>query len=541
MILPLWLGESLSSLLLVAAVALAAGGPRHRSLASGVPILVLVLHAALYGHHTVDDAFITFRYADAWESGLGPVYNAGERVEGYTSFAWMALIAAAGRFGVDPETAARALGILFAAACLPAVYRIALRVTGPRAALVAPFALALSPLFAAWACAGMEAPLFACVIAWTAWAFLGGRALPGGIPLDAAFSGLALWVRPEGVLLVAAGVVARLGGPGPARARLAAALRAGLVAIAVAAPYWAWRAIYYGRFFPNTFYAKFSPAIDLRLATGARSLFDFAQDLGLGWLGPGLIGATLLARPGARKAYIPLVAGLFMLGAVWTGGDVLHLRVYTHVLPLVAVCLATGVGALAAGLAPAPGHSHAGAAALAAAIALAWAGLAFREDARALRGHDQFGAAYTVGNPRNLTEVNIPLAGWLRQNVPAGTSLATWDIGAVGYFSRLRVTDCYGLTDAGLAQLVYHGEPAARSAEYFERNPPELVAAYATPDGPALGWLDVDRAWFQHRYALHSIWRARSSGYALALFERRGLGLPPPPPAAAVPAEPADH
>jgi hypothetical protein len=35
-----------------------------------------------------DDAFITFRYADNLVRGHGLVFNAGERVEGYTNFSW---------------------------------------------------------------------------------------------------------------------------------------------------------------------------------------------------------------------------------------------------------------------------------------------------------------------------------------------------------------------------------------------------------------------------------------------------------------------
>ena len=33
-----------------------------------------------------DDAYITLRYANQWQSGNGPVWNPNERVEGYTSF-----------------------------------------------------------------------------------------------------------------------------------------------------------------------------------------------------------------------------------------------------------------------------------------------------------------------------------------------------------------------------------------------------------------------------------------------------------------------
>src|SRR5437899_3915697 len=41
----------------------------------------------------IDDAFINFRYAANLAAGLGPVFNPGERVEGYTAPAWVLLLA----------------------------------------------------------------------------------------------------------------------------------------------------------------------------------------------------------------------------------------------------------------------------------------------------------------------------------------------------------------------------------------------------------------------------------------------------------------
>ena len=52
--------------------------------------LGLLAEAAYYWWPcTADDAFITFRYAQNLVEGLGPVYNPGERVEGYSSPIWM--------------------------------------------------------------------------------------------------------------------------------------------------------------------------------------------------------------------------------------------------------------------------------------------------------------------------------------------------------------------------------------------------------------------------------------------------------------------
>lgn len=56
----------------------------------GLGVLVFNL-VNLYS--VADDAYISFRYLDNWLNGLGLVYNPGERVEGYTNFLWIVLLA----------------------------------------------------------------------------------------------------------------------------------------------------------------------------------------------------------------------------------------------------------------------------------------------------------------------------------------------------------------------------------------------------------------------------------------------------------------
>ena len=66
-----------------------------------------------------DDSFISIRYAENLADGLGLVYNAGERVEGYTNLLWTLLLAAAAWAGASPVSTAKLLGI----ACYAALAR----------------------------------------------------------------------------------------------------------------------------------------------------------------------------------------------------------------------------------------------------------------------------------------------------------------------------------------------------------------------------------------------------------------------------------
>ena len=66
----------------------------------------------------LDDAFISFRYARNLADGYGLVWNIGERVEGYTNFLWVCLMAAGIRLGIEPEIFSRILSIASGAGVL---------------------------------------------------------------------------------------------------------------------------------------------------------------------------------------------------------------------------------------------------------------------------------------------------------------------------------------------------------------------------------------------------------------------------------------
>ena len=65
----------------------------------GITLTLILVAGLLAGHAflywmAIDDSYISFRYARNVLDGNGLVYNPGQYVEGYTSFAWVILIAA---------------------------------------------------------------------------------------------------------------------------------------------------------------------------------------------------------------------------------------------------------------------------------------------------------------------------------------------------------------------------------------------------------------------------------------------------------------
>src|SRR3954469_12755146 len=60
----------------------------------------------------IDDAYISFRYAENLVAGHGLVFNPGERVEGYTNFLWVLIIAAVHALGGESLASAKLLSTL---------------------------------------------------------------------------------------------------------------------------------------------------------------------------------------------------------------------------------------------------------------------------------------------------------------------------------------------------------------------------------------------------------------------------------------------
>src|SRR5437773_1932735 len=225
---------------------------RDRLWIFGVSLLVLAVLVLFNLDHTVDDAFIGFRYAENLIRGQGLVYNPGERVEGYTNFLWVLLIAPFIAGSIDPEAAAKGLGFIASAATLAAVVRFAPRAGRFREmAWVAPLFLASSPPFFIWTTGGMETPLFTCLLAWAA--VLTAEGIENGTLPQATgvLLGAAALTRPEGagaaaVLLALAWIL------GPRTPELHRSVLRGIGAfLVIVLPYFGWRWSYYGRLLPN--------------------------------------------------------------------------------------------------------------------------------------------------------------------------------------------------------------------------------------------------------------------------------------------------
>ena len=83
---------------------------------SYAPWIALLGVFAYLSWFITDDAFIAFRYVRNFVEGHGPVFNPGERVEGYSSFLWVIVLAAIWKiFGLPPDDIAQWLSVGYTA------------------------------------------------------------------------------------------------------------------------------------------------------------------------------------------------------------------------------------------------------------------------------------------------------------------------------------------------------------------------------------------------------------------------------------------
>ena len=212
-----------------------------------------------------DDAFITMRYVKNFVEGNGLVYNVGERVEGYTHFLWLLLLAAAKAIGLDPIDASIWLSIAAFGGVIFLLLTISYAEHGERRALiwlpVAAMLLALNYDATVWASGGLETSLYTFLIlaSFYVWFYTGlrerRRLLLTGVLL--AFVAL---TRPDGVLFTATAVPLflirgiRIHDTSSKIARTLGTIL--LPSFAIGIPYLVWKYFYYGDLLPLTYYAK---------------------------------------------------------------------------------------------------------------------------------------------------------------------------------------------------------------------------------------------------------------------------------------------
>ncbi len=424
-----------------------------------VAVVVFGLLAAPHWPGTVDDVYITIAYARHWADSGALEWSTGERVEGYSNFLLVAILAIAARLGLDLDIMAQVVAVGGAVAVLALLHA---RLTAGFAGTVALWAVASWAPLNRWGVIGLETTLYAALLA-IGWSLLFGAQWGLGVALV----GAASLTRPEGGLLfVAALATAARRRSTPRDQMLAAATVSAVVA------YHAARYAWFGALTPT-------PAL-IKLV--GFTTFGAAQLLGdLTTAARIMVATAASARLRSRDvAWVALPLVVHASTLVIASGDWMSFG--RLLLPGV---VATVAAYATLGTPTRPSISVGVLAALATIVC----------SCLESRGYGRFDVrlrpASAIANVVHHLDhgLDTPVAedvAWASNNVPAGGVVAAVDVGMLGDIPGLNVLDIRGLTHRPAAVAAQHGTSEAwlRSLLSSERERPEFLRL-ANWDGAA--------------------------------------------------------
>ena len=335
--------------------------PRWIQTAIWVAVGAVVLYG-VYGvvsHHWVcDDAFISFRYARNLVDGLGLVFNAGERVEGYTNFLWTIIIAGGMLAKLDPVPLSEWLGGISFFFTVGLFGYLSWRLFGSKEGkrLFLPLtamALLLHRDAQIFATSGLETSLVTALVSggFVVLVFADSirSYIAAGLILIAA-----VLTRPDAMPIYVVAILYLLVTRRPALRPLLAYLAPLLM---IYLPYWIIRYNYYGYPFPNTYYAK---SADLPYySEGALYIWLYLKSYYVLFLAP-VAATTLLTLRRSFLLRLPIsdnrdralilavcFLGPYLFYVLRTGGDFMFARFLIPVTPLLFFLIELGVRTIA--------------------------------------------------------------------------------------------------------------------------------------------------------------------------------------------------
>lgn len=166
-------------------------------------LLVIVALAArvVPGPRTIDDSYITFRYARNLLAGNGFTYNPGERVQGTTTPLYTLLMAGLGVLAGGAQapfpTLALSVNTLADAGTAVLLFYLGKRLGSPRVGFGAGLAWGVAPFSVTFAIGGLETSVYVLLLTGCAAAYAGRRNV-----LAALCGALALLTRPDALILL---------------------------------------------------------------------------------------------------------------------------------------------------------------------------------------------------------------------------------------------------------------------------------------------------------------------------------------------------
>jgi len=405
-------------------------------------ILMFIVLGMIFYRFVVDDVFISLRYARNLAEGHGLVFSTdgSTPVEGYTNFLWVLLEAPLFMLNLPNETilhVIRVAGMLFGIGVIFIAYRMALLFTADlRWALVAAALCAAVPQFSFWAVGGLETPMYMFWMMCGLYLyFMENRKQQPHVWSVVCLILMAL-TRPEGLFFAAVLLFGDLfysftlgrDRENSASGKFAARALMAMITFAVLyGVYFIWRYNFYGHPLPNTFYAKKLSSAGY-LYHRLRQVSAFFIPL-LPFFALAVVGFAKTKNPQREKMLAALMMMLllafcFAARNEWMPGH----RYEVPVVPLLMIFVTAGMQYLFSSK-----TNYTGRLALQGwtpGLITGLLGFFLLAQVKPLKNTgDEFA--------EKLYRAHVPLGKWLDKHAPDNASYASWDMGAVPYFSNL--------------------------------------------------------------------------------------------------------
>lgn len=422
---------------------------------------------AIFRNWGYDDPFITYRYAANLAHGMGFTYNPGERILSTTTPLFALLLTIPAAIFRDLPRAANLIGAASIALGGLLLWDLGRTLNKPIAAWAG---LLLYPTFFFLAMTiGSETPLYLAFCLGALAAFAREK-----YALSAAACALALLARPDGALLPAILALAYL----PNLRQRSIPWRAVLVFLAIAIPWYLFSWAYFGSPIPATLAAKQEQA---RLANSVTFTPGFLNVLKWFQASPVYWIEALLALGGA--SWMAIKDRRWWPFLVWPGLYFLAYHLlqvstyywyYTPLAPPFLAACGLGVEGLARGIQTLVNRQWRRSPGAAARPPEPWRWL---ERAAIgviiLLAGMQFNDLWSLHlNPDRRLLVYQQAGKWLAENTPQNATVATLEVGIIGYYAQRDMIDFAGLLQseiaAQLATSQNYDKLAARVSEQYQ-------------------------------------------------------------------------
>jgi len=408
---------------------------------------------------TLDDSFISYRYAAHLSQGQGLVFNTSERVEGYSNLLWVLVLALWHWLGADIEWISKALGVLSGIAIILLSMSLLTRHFQAPKQLTFFLGLYLATHIGLvyYAVSGMETLFYVLQI------ILFTCLLTEEKPWYAALINITLMMtRPEGVLFIAPLLMYVW----MKRPRSGHTLIIPVIPILWLAGLTLWRWLYYQALLPNTFYAKikthwgFFEYIIWHLRTFINSVYaSFAWDNAV------LIFAAFYLLVNLRKKdWIPIAVLACPFFFVWySGSDWMSFgRFFVPALPLLGVLAYAGLQRLLKNERASQKDSLG--VSLWLLLPVLFNLLSYHYGAESLLTGREI-------NPAMHSRPHREIGLYLKEIAQPGDVVVVNEIGAIGYITDLPIIDMIGLTDATIPRLWKSNDVDGYADYIFSREP----------------------------------------------------------------------